>query len=127
MEKVVVPRPFLEKKAPPRESQIEPKLEKRVPKFEVVFDRVPKLILELFGVENDTKKRTEFVKIRAKGPKHRIFAHVLDIPRLPVKSRVRAVRKSMKTQKNQLKNMKKQRSEKEGLPRPFFLIDFGRF
>ena len=71
-------------------------MKKWVPNFDDFFDRVPKLILELLGGENDTKKPPELVKIRAKGPKHRILANMQNPLRLPIKTRVRISKKSTK-------------------------------
>jgi hypothetical protein len=76
------------------------KLKKRVLEFDVFFDRVPELILERLGVENGPRNGPEVVRNRAHGPKHRIFADVLNPTRLPIKSRVRAIKKSIKIDKN---------------------------
>ena len=75
-------------------------LKKWVFKFDVFFDRVPELILERLGVENGPRNGPEVVRNRAHGPKHRIFADVLNPTRLPIKSRVRGSRKSTKIEKN---------------------------
>ena len=75
---------------PRRGPQIDKKLKKRVPEFGVFFGRVPKPTSHSSGGQNGTRSGAESVQNPARAPKRRIFANMLNLLRLPRKSRVRA-------------------------------------
>ena len=67
---------------PKRGSKINQKLEKRVPKFNAFFERVPKLTFHSFGGQNGGKTEAKCVQNRVRSPKRRVFANMLNLLRL---------------------------------------------
>ena len=99
-------------------------LKKGYQNSDFLFDRVPNLVLERLVVQKDPEKTLKSGQNLVQGPKYRVWAHVLNPTRLLIKTRVRAIKKSMRIEEKHQKNEHETKVEKKKAFQDRFFIDF---